>query len=97
MKTYYAPSFIDQSRTYPNKNGKSKSTGILSGMIMTRRFVKTPKGNWKGIRGIVPFSWSPDTEEAKAKSLKKAIKDMQEMAELDSNPPIDWIPDILLK
>lgn len=92
MKTYYAPSFIDESRTYPDKNGNSRPTGKFSGMVMTRRFYVTPTGKIKAERGIVPFSWQEDTKESKATALSDAIKGMEEMPELDENPPLDFIP-----
>lgn len=93
MKTFYSPTFIDESRTYSDKKGNSKPTGKLRGLLLTRRFYKTPKGKIKAERGVVPFSWKEDTEESKAEALAKAIEGMEEMAELEGNPPLhDFIP-----
>lgn len=92
MKTYYAPTFLDESRTHPNRKGVSLPTGILKGIIFTRSFSKTPKGKIKGERGIIFFSWGKDTKEAKAAALKKAIDGMEELERLDENPALDWIP-----
>lgn len=91
MKTYYASTFIDQSRTYPDKRGNSKPTGRLSGFLMTRSFYMQG-GKRRSSKGIKPFSWSEDTEEAKADALAQAINGMEEMPELDSNPPLDFWP-----
>lgn len=95
MKTYYAPTFIDESRTFPNKKGESRPTGVLRGMIMTRRFYLTPKKKIAATRGVVPFSWLEDTVEAKTESLRKAVKGMEELPELDENPPLDFIPEVV--
>jgi hypothetical protein len=92
MKTYYAPTFIDESRTHPDKKGNSRPTGKLKGFVMTRRFSLTPKGKIRAERGVVPFQWSEDTEEAKAEALSKVIEGMEEISELDANPPLIFIP-----
>ena len=97
MKIYYAPTFLDESRTYPDKKGNSRPTGKLRGMIMTRRFFLASNNKIKAERGMVPFSWKEDTAKSKAEALEKVIKDMQEMSELDNNPPLDFIPERVKK
>lgn len=87
METFYAPTFIDESI-----NSRGKPTGKLSGLIMTRSFFRTGSGKIKVSRGVIPFHWSEDTEEAKGSALQEAIKGMKEMAELDENPPLTFIP-----
>ncbi len=89
--TFYAPTFLDESRTYPDKNGNSRNTGIMRGMIFTRTF-KRRGSKIVAERGLIPFSWKEDTQEAKVEALAKAIEGMEEMAELDDNPNIGWIP-----
>jgi hypothetical protein len=87
MKTYYAPTFIDRSTS-----SRGKPTGKLCGFIFTRSFHKTGAGKIKASRGVVPFSWSEPTDEAKAEALQEAIKGMEELPELDANPPLSFIP-----
>lgn len=41
---------------------------------------------------MMSVSWTEDTPEAKAKALTKAIAGMDELPELDRNPPTNWIP-----
>ena len=43
-------------------------------------------------RIVISFSWRKNTEKAKAAALAKAIKGMEELPELDNNPPLNWIP-----
>ncbi|MES2216649.1 MAG: hypothetical protein V4481_05145 [Patescibacteria group bacterium] len=95
MKTYYAPTFIDESRTLPNRQGNSKPTGNLRGMVFTRTFYKTKTGKITSKRGIIPFKWVEDTEESKAEALENALIGLEEMRELDANPPLTFVPDIL--
>jgi hypothetical protein len=87
MKTYYAPTFIDNSISF-----RGKPTGRLSGFVLTRSFYRTGAGKIKATRGVVPFAWSEDTDEAKANALQIAIRGLEEMAELDGNPPLHAIP-----
>jgi hypothetical protein len=94
--TFYAPTFIDESMTHPDRRGHQKPTGRLSGMLFTRRFSTTRGGKIRAERGIVSFSWNEDTQEAKAAALEKAIEGMEgELPELDSNPPTNFIPAIV--
>lgn len=92
--TFYAPTFIDMSMKQPDKRGVQKPTGDLSGLIVTRTF--TSKGrNIKASRGMIPFSWKKDATAAKAEALARAIEGMEELAELDNNPSLNWIPSIV--
>jgi hypothetical protein len=96
MLTYYAPTFIDESMTLPDKRGNQRPTGRLSGMVFTRRFSRTRGGRIKAERGVISFSWKEDTQEAKAAALAKVIEGMEgELPELDSNPPTNFIPAIV--
>lgn len=90
--TFYAPSFLDNSTTFPDRKGRKRPTGNLSGMIFTRRFSKTGGRKITAERGVIPFSWKEDTQAAKVEALAKAIEGMQELPDLDENPPITWIP-----
>lgn len=96
MQCYYAPTFLDESLTFPDKKGHQRATGRLSGMVFTRKFFKTKKGKVRAERGLISFSWDRDTPEAKAAALAKVIEGMDgELPELDSNPPLNWIPTIV--
>lgn len=92
--TFYAPTIIDESWTYPDKRGRQKQTGKLSGFIFTRRFSRRGT-RIRAERGLVPFSWAEDTMEAKAAAIAKAIHGMEELDGLDENPPLNWIPPIV--
>lgn len=87
METFYAPTFIDESRSR-----RGKPTGKLRGFVMTRSFYKGSNGKIKSNRGVIPFSWEEDTDEAKAEALSKVITGKKEMPELDENPPLTWVP-----
>lgn len=89
--TFYAPTFLDESMTRPDRKGVQTPTGKLSGMLITRRFSKRGK-KISATRGLVSFSWGEDTQEAKIAALSKAIEGMDELPELDTNPPLNWIP-----
>lgn len=89
--TFYAPTFLDESLTRPDKRGDQRPTGRLSGMVFTRRFSKRG-AKFKADRGVVSFSWKEDTPEAKTAALVKVIEGMEELPELDDNPPLNWIP-----
>lgn len=90
--TFYAPTFLDESMTFPDKRGLRRPTGKLSGFVITRRFSK--KGSkFRAERGLVPFSWGRDTPKAKITALAKAIEGMEELPGLDENPPLNWIPE----
>jgi hypothetical protein len=95
MQCYYAPTFLDESLTFPDKKGQQRATGRLSGMVFTRKFFKTKKGKIRAERGLISFSWKEDTQEAKAAALAKVIEGMEELPELDKNPPLSWIPTIV--
>jgi hypothetical protein len=95
MLTFYAPTFLDESMTHPGKRGHQRPTGKLSGMVFTRRFFRKGNGKIKAERGLVSFSWDQDTQEAKVNALAKAIKGMEELPDLDKNPPLNWIPPIV--
>lgn len=91
---FYAPTFLDESLTYPDKHGNKRQTGRLSGMVFARRFSKAKSGKLKAQRLIIPFAWDRDTQEAKAEALAKAIEGMAgELPELDTNPPLNFIPE----
>lgn len=94
-KTFYAPTYLDESMSYPDKRGNQHPTGRLSGMVFIRKFSKTRSGRWKAERTIISFSWKEDTQKAKAAALAKAIEGMEELPELDGNPPLNWIPPAL--
>jgi hypothetical protein len=55
----------------------------------------TKKGKIRAERGLISFSWKEDTQEAKAAALAKVIEGMEELPELDENPPLSWIPAIV--
>ena len=93
-RTFYAPTFLDESRTHPDKAGNTRSTGRLSGMLMTRRFYRRGK-KIVAERGVVPFAWNQDTQEAKVEALKKVITGMEELPGLDENPSLDWVPSFI--
>lgn len=94
--TFYSPTFIDESMTCPTKHCAQRPTGNLSGMVFARTFSRHPKSKRiKATRGIISFSWSEDTQDAKATALAKAIEGMEELPELDSNPELNWIPAIV--
>lgn len=90
--TYYAPTFLDESMTLPDKRGHSRPTGRLSGFVFTRRFSRRGPRKIVAEIGLVPFSWNEDSQEAKVAALSKVIEGMKELPELDNNPPLDWIP-----
>ena len=90
--TFYAPNFIDESMTPLDKRGHQEPTGKRSGMIFTRTFSKTRTGKIKAERGVKSFSWEENTQEAKVDALARAIEGMEELPELESNPPLNWIP-----
>lgn len=92
MKTYYSPTFLDESLTYPNKKGESRPTGKLRGFVFTRSFYKTLSGKIKATRSILPFSWEEDTDESKGRALEKVVEGMEELEGLEKNPSLDWIP-----
>lgn len=94
MLTYYAPSFLDESMSHPDKRGNQRRTGRLSGMLFTRSFSRRGS-KIRAKRGIVSFSWDEDTQEAKVAALAKAIEGMEELPELDSNPPLNWVPSFI--
>lgn len=94
--TFYAPTCIDMSMTFPDKRGVQKPTGDLSALIFTRTFTSTGKGNnIKASRGIVSISWKKDKPEAKAEAFAKAVHGLEELEGLDRNPPVSWIPQIV--
>ncbi len=92
MQLYYAPTFIDESLTRPDRRGDQHSTGRLSGIVIGRKFFKSRAGKIRAERIVKSFSWKEDTREAKAEALAKAIEGMEEMPELEKNPPLNWIP-----
>lgn len=73
MKQFYAPTFIDESMTLPDKKGRSRPTGRLSGMVFARKFSRRKGGGVKAERIMISFSWNEDTQEAKTEALAKAI------------------------
>lgn len=89
--TFYAPTFLDESMTRPDRRGHQEPTGRLSGMVFTRTFSRRGK-KIRAERGAVSFSWGTDTQKAKTKALAKVIAGMEEMLELENNPPLNWIP-----
>ena len=91
MLSYYAPTFLDESLSHPDKKGQQYATGRRSGMIFVRTFSKSRSG-FKARRLVISFSWDDDSAEAKATALAKVIDGMEEMPELDKNPPLNWIP-----
>lgn len=93
--TFYAPTFIDESLTRRDRKGCQKPTGNLSGMVFTRRFSMDRRGRVKAVRGLVSFSWGEDTQAAKAAALAKVIDGMEELPELENNPPIGWVPSFI--
>lgn len=93
--TFYAPTFLDFSMTYPDKKGNCRSTGNLEGMILSRTFKRRRNGKIVGQREIRPFSWKEDTQAAKIAALAKAIEGMEELSELDDNPREEWVPAIV--
>lgn len=93
--TFYAPTFIDESMTRPDKRGRQEPTGNLRGMVFTRKFSRTRAGKIKAERGIVSFSWDEDTQDAKVAALAKAIDGMEELPELENNPPTGWVPSFI--
>lgn len=95
QQTFYAPTFLDESRTYPDRRGNTSPTGNLRGMVFARRFSKTKAGKIKSERMLIPFSWEEDTQEAKAAALAKVIEGMEELPGLEKNPPLNWIPDFI--
>lgn len=95
MQLYYAPSFIDESLTYPDRHGQQRPTGRLTGMVFGRKFFKSRSGKIKAERMLLSFSWEQDTQEAKAAALAKVIEGMEELPELDKNPPLSWIPQVV--
>jgi hypothetical protein len=95
MQLYYAPTFIDESLTRPDRRGEQHSTGRLSGIVIGRKFFKSRAGKIRAERMVISFSWEQDTQEAKAEALAKVIEGMEEMPELDNNPPLSWIPAIV--
>lgn len=95
--TFYADMFLDESMTYPDKRGNRRHTGKLSGFIFTRTFKRTRNGKIVVERGIVPFSWAEDTQEAKAAAIEKVITGMEVLPGLDENPPLNWIPSFIRK
>ncbi len=95
MQLYYAPTFIDGSLTRPDRRGEQHSTGRLSGMVFGRKFFKSRAGKIRAERMVISFSWKEDTQEAKAAALAKVIEGMEELPELDKNPPLSWIPAIV--
>lgn len=95
MLTYYAPTFIDESLSRPDRGGNQRATGRLSGIMVIRQFFKK-RDKIIAKRGIVSFSWEEDTQEAKAAALAKTIEGMEgELPELANNPPISFIPAIV--
>ena len=95
MLSFYAPTFIDESLTMPDKKGRQEPTGRLSGILIGRQFSKSRSGRIKASRIVKSFSWDEDTQEAKVEALAKAIDGMEELPELENNPPISWIPDLV--
>lgn len=91
--TFYAPTMLDLSMTRPDKKGRQHPTGNLNGMIFTRTFRRRGE-NIKASRGIISFSWG-ERPGAKEEALLKALGDMEELHDLDSNPPLNWIPSIV--
>lgn len=91
-KTYYAPTFIDQSRT---SNGEK--TGELSAFLMTRTFRKVQKKNriigYDAKRGLHVITWDKDTQDAKGRAFATAIKKMTELPWLDENRSLFEIPE----
>lgn len=91
-KEYYAPTFMDHSMS-----SRGKPTGDLHATIFTRVFTVYEQTNGKRVvRSKLGFHfprWSKDDETAKASAIKKAIKGMKELTELDKNPPLDFLPD----
>lgn len=92
---YYAPTFIDESLTRPDRGGNQYPTGRLSGMVFGRKFFTTKTGKVRAERVMISFSWGEDTPEAKVTALAKAIEGMEELPELDKNPPLTWIPSFI--
>ena len=50
QRCYYAPTFLDESLSFPDRRGNQQKTGKLSGMVFVRRFF---------IRSVVPSKESP--------------------------------------
>jgi hypothetical protein len=95
MQLYYAPTFIDESMTQPDRRGNQYPTGRLSGVVIGRKFFKSRAGKIRAERMVISFSWKKDTQEAKAEALAKVIEGMEELPELEKNPPLNWIPQIV--
>ncbi len=90
--TLYAPTFLDMSMTRPDKRGNQRPTGDLSGMVFARTFSTMRGCRIRASRNVISFSWNEDTADAKAVALAKVIEGMDEHSGLDSNPPLNWIP-----
>lgn len=95
VQMFYAPTFMDESMTAPDKRGNQRPTGKLSGFVFARKFTRHKTGRIKAERMLLPFSWKEDTQEAKVAALSRVIDGMTEMEELDGNPPLTWIPDVV--
>lgn len=93
MKTYYAPTFLDASRTFPDKKGESSKTGNLFGILFIRTFKKMKSGKITATRSLKLFRWDKDNFSSKRKALKEAIKGLTELEEIDDNPPLNFIPE----
>lgn len=91
-KQFYAPTFLDESMSHPDRRGNNYAAGRLSGIVMGRKFTKLKSGKIRAERLVISFAWDRDTQEAKAEALAKVIDGMEELPELDNNPPLTWIP-----
>ena len=47
----------------------------------------------KAVRSQLPHAKLVRVDTSKAKAIKSAVKGMEEMKELDDNPPVTFIPD----
>ncbi len=95
-RTYYAPTFLDESLSRPDRRGNQHATGRLSGCVFARKFSFTKKRTVRAERIVIFFSWDADTQEAKAEALAKVIEYMDgELPELERNPPLNWVPDFI--
>ena len=97
-KTFYSPTCIDESRSYPDKKGNSRKTGKLNAFVCTRTFTKTENSKKVTVkRGLISISWNEDTEDSKAIAFKKALKGLEELAWLEDNRPLAEIPAEVVK
>ncbi len=96
QRCYYAPTFLDESLSFPDRRGNQHKTGRLSGVVFARRFFISKAGKVRSERELISFAWKEDTQDAKAAALAKVIEKMDgELPGLDDNPPTNWIPEFI--